>query len=111
MDKLNSYREAIKRLILDYAQYKPSHGEIDPEVVFDTERDHYELMMIGWQQTIRVHGSVIHLDLRGGKVWIQHNGTEGDLGEELMELGVAREDIVIGYRHPEVRHYTGYALG
>jgi hypothetical protein len=111
MDKLNAYREAIKSLILDYAQYKPSHGDIDPEVVFDTERDHYELMMVGWRRTARVHGSVIHIDLRGGKVWIQHNGTEGDLGEELMELGVAREDIVIGYRQPEVRQYTGYALG
>jgi hypothetical protein len=111
MDKLTRYREAVKTLILDYAQYKPSVGEIEPEVIFDVERDHYELMMVGWRRTARVHGSVIHIDIRNGKVWIQHNGTEGDLGEELMELDVPREDIVLGYRRPEVREYTGYALG
>lgn len=111
MDKLDRYQEAVKALILDYAQYKPSIGEIEPEVVFDIDRDHYELMMVGWRRTSRVHGSVIHMDIRNGKVWIQHNGTEGDLGEELMELGVAREDIVLGYCQPEVRYHTGYALG
>ena len=111
MDKLNEYRKAVKTLICDYAQYKPAVGEIDPEIVFDTERDHYELMMVGWERGIRVHGSVIHIDIRSGKVWIQHNGTEGDLGQELIALGVPREDIVLGYRQPEVRQYTGYALG
>ncbi|MBO0614632.1 element excision factor XisI family protein [Thiothrix fructosivorans] len=28
-----------------------------------------------------------------GKVWLQHNGTEGDIAQELMAGGVAREDI------------------
>ena len=37
---------------------------------------HYELMYAGWNGPYRIHGSVLHVDIRNGKVWIQHDGTE-----------------------------------
>ncbi len=53
---------------------------------------------------------MIHLDLINGKIWLQYNGTEGDIAQELMDLGVARENIVLGFREPALRAYTGYAV-
>ena len=46
MDKIETYRMHIKRLIAEYGKYKPSYGEIDVELIFDTEHDHYQLVNV-----------------------------------------------------------------
>ncbi len=64
-------------------------------------------MYVGWKNGQRIYGSVIHLDVIHGNVWLQHNGTEGDIAQELMALGVERNAIVLGFRSPAVRIHTG----
>jgi hypothetical protein len=97
-------------VIEHYAQFKPSYGEIEIETVLDDATGHYELMYVGWNRKERVHGAIIHVDLRGDKVWIQHDGTEAGIAEELVEAGIPREQIVLGFQGPEVRHHTGFAV-
>lgn len=110
MDKLTLYRQAIKNVLKGYAALSATDTDIDTQLLFDEEHDHYQLMHVGWKNGKRIYGSVIHLDLINGKVWLQHNGTEGDIAQELMAGGVAREDIVLGFRSPAVRIHTGYAV-
>jgi hypothetical protein len=110
MDRLTEYRAIIKKILTEYAQFKPAHGEIETEVVFDEERDHYELVYIGWEGVKRIHGSVIHVDIRDGKVWIQHDGTESGIAEELVEAGIPRDQIVLGFHPPEIRRHTQFAV-
>ncbi len=110
MDTLERYRELVRNIILKYSQYKPSHGEIEPEAIIDLERDRYELMHVGWDRQRRVHGSVIHLDIIEGKIWIQHDGTNISVAEELVELGVPPEDIILGFHPPNVRQYTDFGV-
>jgi XisI protein len=31
---------------------------------------------------------IVHLDVRDGKVWIQHNATEEEIADDLMGLGI-----------------------
>ena len=66
-------------------------------------------MYTGWNGYHRIHGSVLHVDIRDGKVWIQHDGIEGGIAEELVEAGIPHEDIVLGFQPPAVRRYTRYA--
>jgi hypothetical protein len=68
MDRTEDYRAIARRLIEEYARYRPSNGQIETEIVIDPERDHYELMHVGWDGERRVHGSVIHIDIFDGKV-------------------------------------------
>jgi len=110
MDTLEHYRELVRNLILKYGQYKPSHGEIEPEVILDLERDRYQLMNVGWDNQRRVHGSVIHIDIIEGKIWIQHDGTNISVAEELVELGVPPQDIILGFHPPYVRQYTDFGV-
>ena len=63
MDKLARYREIIRQLIFDYASHKPANGQIETEAVIDSERDHYEVLHIGWDGVRRVHGLVINIDI------------------------------------------------
>ncbi len=110
MEKLVIYRQAIKHLISEYAALSPSRGEVETQVIFDDEHGHYQLMFVGWERGLRVYGAVIHIDLIGNKAWLQYNGTEWDLAQELMDKGIEREDIVIGFKPVNIRQYTGYAI-
>ncbi len=110
MDKIETYRMHIKKLIAEYGKYKPSYGEIDVELIFDTEHDHYQLVNVGWHDQRRIMNCYLHIDIKGGKIWIQHNGMEDDIAEELVNSGVPKEDIVLGFHAPYKRKYTGYAL-
>jgi hypothetical protein len=109
MDRIDEYREIVKGLIREYAAFDPSRGEVEAETVFDDERGHYELLYVGWEEWRRVHGTVLHIDIRDGKVWIQHDGTEDGVAHELVEAGIPREHIVLAFHHPDKRRHTEYA--
>jgi hypothetical protein len=110
MDTLTSYQKIVRDLILEYAQYKPSHGEIETEVIIDTQNDHYELLHVGWDGVRRVHGAVIHIDIIDGKVWIQHDGTSPGVAHDLAQTGIPREDIILGFRPAHLRQYTEFGV-
>ena len=110
MDRVERYREIVRSLITQYARYKPSHGQIETEAIADRDRDHYEVMHVGWDGVRRVHGSVIHIDIIDGKVWIQYDGTTCPVAEELMAAGIPRDDIVLGFHPSAVRQHTGFAV-
>ena len=110
MDRAREYAAIIRRVIEHYAQFKPAYGEIEIETVCDDVTGHYELMYVGWERQQRVHGAIIHVDLRGDKVWIQHDGTERGIAEDLMEAGIPADHIVLAFHNPEVRQQTAFAV-
>jgi hypothetical protein len=104
------YRTSIRQLLTQYATYKPSHGDIETQTIFDTEQDHYQVVAVGWDNKQRVYGCSIHLDIKDEKIWIQINNTELDIAQDLVDLGVPKEVIVIGFQPPYLRQYSGYAI-
>jgi len=42
--------------------------------------------------------------------WIEQDWTEKGIATELLESGVPNEDIVLGFRHPERRPLTEFAV-
>jgi XisI protein len=110
MDKLNLYRQAIQAILTDYVKVPIPNGEIESQTVFDTQQDHYQVMNVGWDGNRRVHGCVLHLDIKDGKVWVQQNVTEMPVAQELMALGVTKEDIVLGFQAAYMREYTGFGV-
>jgi hypothetical protein len=103
MDPLNRYRQAVERVLTEYAAISLSYGEIETQRVFDRESDHYLLMLVGSDGDERVHGCLVHVDIKGGKCWIQRDGTEKGIAQELLNAGVASEDIVLAFRLPDFK--------
>jgi len=110
MDKLEHYRQCIQTVLIRHGNYKPSCGEVENELIFDTLRDHYQLMRVGWDGLKRIYHSIMHFDIKDSKIWIQQNMTDIDVGEELVEMGVPKEDIVLGLHPAYKRPYTGYGV-
>jgi hypothetical protein len=111
MAELSDYPAIVKGIIREHARISSNDSGIQVETIFDDEQGHYELMYAGWEGLRRVHGSVIHVDIRDGKIWIQHDGTEGGIATELTEAGVPADRIVLAFHHPYKRPYTGFAVG
>ena len=47
MAKLKVYREYVQRVLQEYSQYRPAYGDVTMQLLFDTERDHYQLLSVG----------------------------------------------------------------
>jgi len=110
MDKIAYYRDCIQKLLTEHSHCKNTAGEVESLLCFDTERDRYQLMRVGWQHLKRVYYTVLHFDIRDGQIWLQQNATDSDVGEELVAMGVPKEDIVLGLHPPYKRPYTGYGI-
>jgi len=111
MGTVTDYVAIVKRLLHGYAAIKPSVGDVEVELISDDEHGHYELMQCGWIGLRRVHGSVIHIDIRDDKVWIQHDGTNEHIAQRLIEEGIPQDPIVLGFHAPYKRPLTAFATG
>ena len=111
MEKLARYRQLVQQMLLEYGKQQPAYGDIEVETILDPERDHYQIVNVGWNQDRWMHSCVIHIDIKGEKIWLQWNGTEDDIAADLVAAGVPKEDIVWGFQTPFMRQFTGYAVG
>jgi hypothetical protein len=114
MDNLvATYREIIINLLESYASV-PSIGvageELEEQLILDTQRDHYQILTIGWENGKRVYYPIFHLDIRNGKIWVQEDATDFDIVGELEQRGVAKNDIVLAFQAPYKRPFTGYGV-
>lgn len=110
MNKTEKYKHLVKDLISHQSSkqgYIPGRNEI--QVVFDDERGHYYLVDISWNGCERVHGFIIHMDIKQDKIWIQQDWTLDGLSDELRGQGVPMEDIVLVYNRPIGQSQPGYA--
>lgn len=110
MATVERFRKSVHQLMQEYAERRMSRNDVETQFLADKEKDHYQLVNVGWDNGHRVYGCVLHIDIKGDKVWIQHNNTENYVAEELVGLGVPKENIVLGFYSPFTRQHTGFAV-
>lgn len=110
MDQVEQYRQIVKEILLAHSQIQPVYGDIEMGVSFDYEHDRYQVLRAGWLQKRRVYGALIHIDIKGEKLWIQYDGTEVGVANELVEQGIPKDKIVLAYHTPFMRQYDGFAV-
>jgi hypothetical protein len=109
MEKLD-YPELVQQVLATHTDGHCSEGT-EIEVIFDIQRNRYLVVHIGWEGENRTYGTMIHVDIKDGKIWIQRDFTEEGIPNQLVELGVPKTDIVLGFRAPHIRQFTGFAEG
>ena len=110
MDKLDQYRQAIEQVLNEYAAIPYAFGDLASETVFDRVKDRYLLVTYGRDLGKRIHHAVAHVDVVNGKLWIRCDGTEEGIANELVALGVLKEDIVLGFKSERMRRDTEFAV-
>ncbi|MGK7891718.1 MAG: XisI protein [Leptolyngbyaceae cyanobacterium] len=110
MDKLEHYRQVIRKILNNHTKVAYKNSQIKFETVFDNESDRYLLMILGRENKRYEHGCLIHIDIINGKIWVQRDGTELGVANELVEAGVPKDNIVLGFKSPERRKDTEFAI-
>jgi XisI protein len=113
MDKIKKYQSIIKKFLQSQATILvPTVPKIEYQVITDNENNHFQLVMTGWDAKDHfVYSVLFHFDIKpNGKVWILVNNTDMLVAEELVERGILKSDIVLGFHSEMVRPHTGYAV-
>lgn len=111
--KIETYQDILVSLLNEEAKSVPVNVQhIENEILADKEHNHFQLASTGWENDNKFFFDVIlHFDIKpDGKIWIQVNRTDIDIAAKLVDQGVAKTDIVIGFQPPRYRQYTGYAV-
>lgn len=106
MDKIKKYQEILMTLLQEYVDFlSGTNTSVTPQMVADKERNHFQLVKVGWdsQKQQFVFGILFHFDIIDGKIWLQINNTEFYVVDELVEKGVPKTDIVLGFQPPFMR--------
>jgi hypothetical protein len=110
MDNLNRYRQIIRNTLKPYTEITYANVDVKNRAAFDPETDQYLIISEGWDGMYHLHSVLIHIEIVNAKVWVQYDGTEDGVTEDLLSAGISKEDIVLGFHEPEVRKHTGFAV-
>ncbi len=109
MDPIDAWRDLIERLLTERANLPYANKDLHSRVVFDRAHDSYLLVEVGWNGSERLHGIHMHLDIIDGRIWIQFDGTEHGIAYDLLDGGVPKDHIVLGFKPPRWRVLSGFA--
>ena len=110
MDRVEFYKSLVRKVICDYAAQIPELKGVDQKIIFQEELGYYALLHNGWHEEDRVYGNIIHLEVKNGKIYIQHDGTEDGITDFFLDNGVPSKEIVIQRHPPDCRHLTEFAV-
>jgi XisI protein len=110
MDRLATYRQIIRKVLAPYINITYANVNVKNHQVFDLETDRYLILSEGWEKQQHLHSCLIHVEIINDRVWIQLDNTEDGIAEELIQAGIPKQDIVLGFHEPEIRAYTGFAV-
>jgi XisI protein len=108
---IEQYRQYIRHLLSERqkrASMSRNYEEYEVQTIFDEQQDHYQLLYVGWRGNKRDFGCILHLDIKDGKIWIQHDGTEVGIANQLVEMGVPKQDIILAFHEPYIRQFTEF---
>ena len=103
METENERIERYRQVIQDLLNYMAGSGlvlgtSIYDKALFDPQQDRYAV--IGNEKYCC--DVVALIEIIDGKVWIQANNTDVAIPRKLWEAGVAKGDMVLGYRPSEL---------
>ncbi len=106
-----TYQQLIQDILKNYANKHYQEGSVETQIICDSHNHHYLLLYIGWEGEKQIYGCPIHVDIKDNKFWIQRDFTEEGIANLLLEAGVNKQNIILGFRSPFNRQFTDFATG
>lgn len=115
MDKLEEYRNTIKKILTEYYEMSNNQDlkngkiEVSERLAFDEKRDQYIWFRFGWQEKKHIQHIIIYLCIKNDKIWVEEDATDLCVVDDLLSAGIPKSDIVLGFHHPTKRSLTEFA--
>lgn len=110
MGKVEKYRQILEQIVEEYASEPRRSDQVPLVPICDREHDNYLLMRVGWDRLGRAHHTLFHFRLKDEKVWVEDDGIEHGIANDLLEAGIAPEDIVLAFQGREPKVVAELAL-
>ncbi|MGB0930663.1 MAG: element excision factor XisI family protein [Chitinophagales bacterium] len=112
MDKINNYKQIIQKAF-EYQASKFNHPlpYAGTRVYIGENKNHFILMDIGWKGKIYLHRILYTVEIINDKIWIHEDNTDTDLIGKLLDAGIPKKDIVLGFVPLYAREIEGFAMG
>lgn len=109
MDRIKKYQRILELFFIERAaiQDRQKSG-LSAHLLINEARTDFLLLKIGWAKKMFVHTVTFHMLIKDQKIWIYENKTDVDVAQLLVENGVAKADIVLGYLSSELRQLSEY---
>ena len=113
MDQVTHYRQIAAEVIQWVVDIRTrAKADTRSLPIIDHERGQYALFVDGWRQGKRHYGSIVHIEVNDkGHCWLHYDGTDFEVGQQLLDRGVAREDLIQGWISPTRRALSGLPVG
>jgi hypothetical protein len=106
VDKLAHYAQIVEEVIQEWGEAGKGDDATDLLTIIDRESSNYLLVSAGWHRTKRLHTIIYHARIHDGKLWVEWDGTDPSINEELLRRGIPIDDMVFGFNHPTLRDLT-----
>jgi hypothetical protein len=112
MGKIAQYAQLLENLLNEQPEilHDLNDKDIETHLVYDRVRQRYIVYRVGWHNKKRVSAVLIYVHIKNGKIWIEEDWTEDGIIPALLAAGVSKEDIVLAFRHPQMRPLTEFAV-
>ncbi len=97
VNKVENYRRILRQIVEQHASTPRRPDQVELVPIIDLVYDNYLLMRIGWDRVGRAHHILFHFRLKEGRVWIEWDGIEHGITNDLIEAGIPEEDIVLAF--------------
>ena len=112
MDTLTFYQNTVKRLLAERQAFScvtlPEGLEVT--CLFDDASGQYALLSVDWMLGKRVSGAILLLRLKNGKIWVEDDGSDAPIADDLLAEGAPNEDIALAFQPPTMRRHTEFAV-
>lgn len=98
MDRIEAYKKIIQDCLMEEAD-KPINPNYAVPCVFvqDQLADRFILLAKGWLKKRYVHYFIYHIEIIDEKIWIHEDRTDTGIALALVERGIPKSAIILGY--------------
>jgi hypothetical protein len=101
--QLNTYVQILSEVLHEWGTIGTNLHAIETEIVCDHESGNFLMVGVGWRKEERIHNMYFHARVRDSKIWVEWDGIDPSIIEELLQRGIPREMLVFGFVHPTIR--------
>lgn len=111
MDKQLKHKKIVQELMDELIAFFPDDSYVELLPIVDEKNGQYLVYSDGWENRKRDYACFFHVEVKSnGKVYLRHDGTDLDIGNELVRKGVDKQDIVLAFMSPFRRELSDFAV-
>lgn len=111
MEKIAQYKQIIQKE-LEYRQsIKIYNGpDLSRHLIINADKTEFVLLDVGWFNKRYISDLVFHIEIKNQKIWIHEDNTDIDIASVLVNEGIPKCDIVLGFLPNYAKELSEYAI-